>query len=352
MSGLPPASPRLLALDVFRGLTIAAMILVNNPGSWARVYAPLRHADWHGWTPTDLIFPFFVFIVGAAIAVARPKPPRQIQRRGAILWGLGLCMAAYPFWPPERITGVRILGVLARLGICYAATALLARRLGPRALAAVVVALLLGYWLAMAGYGHLDAKSENLAARIDQLVLGSHVWSGSKTYDPEGVLSTLPAIATCLLGLFAGRILAGERTPEQNTLGLFVFGTPLVVVGYLWGWSFPINKPIWTSSYVLLTAGQAACALAFCHWLCDVRGWRRWARPFEIYGVNAITVFVGSGLLAKTLGLLGWQAPLYRALCASWLPPYAASLAWALLTVGLWFVLLAIMWRRRWILRI
>lgn len=340
---------RLVALDVFRGMTIAAMILVNNPGSWSHTFSPLTHAEWHGWTPTDLIFPFFVFIVGVAIVIAREKPVRTILRRGAVLWLLGLLLSAYPlvgfdggFHVLDSVTEIRILGVLPRLGICYVAAALLARACTTRALVAITAVLLIGYWLAMAGYGHLESAKDNLAVLVDQRVLGVHVWKSAKTYDPEGILSTFPAIASCLLGVLAGKLLRRERSTEQKVLDLFLLGAPLVVAGYALGLVFPINKRLWTSSFVLLTAGQAACALALCLWVCDVRGFVRWARPFAIYGVNAILVFVGSGLLARTLGasMLDWQRPLYAALYTSWLSPRLASLAWALSNVMGWFCVL------------
>ena len=342
-------SQRLVALDVFRGATIAAMILVNNPGSWAHIYGPLRHADWHGWTPTDLVFPFFVFIVGVAVVVARPKPVTTILRRGAVLWLLGLLLAAFPIlgWDGgpyflPHLKELRVLGVLPRLGICYAATALLVRTVPLRGLVILCAGILLAYWIAMAGYGNLDSKSDNLAGRIDHAVLGVHVWSVAKTWDPEGILSTFPALVTCLLGTFAGKLLTSARSAELKTLDLFLLGAPLVVAGWTWGLFFPINQPIWTSSYVLLTAGQASCALALSLHVCDVKGWQRWSRPFQVFGVNPITAFVGSGLLARTLGsgMLNWHEPLYRTLSTSWLPPRVASLAWALGTVALWGLVL------------
>jgi predicted acyltransferase len=341
---------RLASLDVFRGLTIAGMILVNNPGSGRHVYALLKHADWHGCTPADLVFPFFVFIVGVAIVVSREKPVPVILRRGALLWALGLGLAAYP-----KLAGglarLRLLGVLPRLGICYAATALAARVLSVRGVVALVVALLLGYWAAMAGYGHLDSSRDNLEAVIDRAVLGDHIWSGSKVYDPEGILSTLPAIATCLIGWLAGKLLVGAA-PGRQALRLALLGSPLALLGYAWGFAFPINKAIWTSSYVLFTAGLAACALAVCVLLCDARRPGAWAWPFQTLGLNAITAFVGSGLLVKTLAWLEWRKPVYEAAFASWLPPHAASLAWALGHVVLWIAVLAVMRRLGIVLRV
>ncbi len=366
MSG-PPAG-RLASVDVFRGVTIVAMILVNNPGSWKSVYAPLRHAEWHGWTPTDLIFPFFLFIVGVSIVLAlgrrvsaggeRQPIVAKIVRRSAVLFGLGLVLSGFPFglFGPrtfERLLETwRIPGVLQRISVCYLVVSLLFLSGRKRTLKIVAVSLLVGYWALLTltpvpglGAPDIDTPDRHLAGWLDRAVLGGHVWSVSKVYDPEGILSTLPAIATTLLGVFAGLLLVSDREPGEKALGLFVRGSLLTVTGSVWGWFFPINKPLWTSSYAVMTAGMAFCALALCYWFFDLKDHARVARPFTIYGVNAITVFVGSGVLAKTLiylkpGGTSLHSLIHQHLFASWLPPYPASLAFALAWILGWFAVL------------
>jgi predicted acyltransferase len=354
-----PAAERLVSLDAFRGLTIASMILVNNPGSWLTLYWPLGHAPWHGWTPTDLIFPFFLFMVGMSLNFSRRVTAGQALRRTAALVGLGLFMAAYPFFD---LGTVRIPGVLQRIALCYLATWALRRVLGNTGLAVAAAALLAGYWLLMTRVpvpGGLAANLEpqtNLGAYVDRLLLDGHLWSVSKTWDPEGLLSTLPAIATTVLGALAGAWLRSPRTPTAKAVGLWAGGAALTVLGLAWGTAFPINKSLWTSSFVLLTAGLGAYLFGLCYWLVDVRGHREWTRPFVVYGRNAILVYVGAGLLAKTLNVIklpdatgepvSLQARIFEVSFASWLPPYDASLAYAVATVLLWYVVLRALDRR------
>jgi len=359
---------RVAALDAFRGLTIAAMILVNNPGSWSYVYAPLRHAEWHGWTPTDLIFPFFLFIMGTSMAfsllpaletaAARGPLLRRIARRSALLVALGLFMSAFPRFDP---TSMRFPGVLQRIGLVYLAAGTLMVVLAPRALGIVAALLLLGYWALMAlvpvpgfGPGNL-APDANLAAWLDRSLFGTHLWRD--TWDPEGLLSTLPAIATTLAGLYAGAVLRSPRTPAERTATLFVAGWTAMVAGLMWNPVFPINKNLWTSSYVLFTGGVAAQALAACYWVIDVRGRNRWCVPAIVFGRNAIAVFVLSGLVARSLILIHVTAPdgtstslygwIYRVLFVPWAGPMNGSLAFALATVGAWFAVTAYLYRRR-----
>jgi predicted acyltransferase len=360
---------RLLALDVFRGATIAAMLLVNNPGTWGAIYAPLRHAPWHGWTPTDLIFPFFLFIVGVtthlSLAARRARGDSEraivakILRRGALIVACGLLLHALPFVPLERWTQLRWPGVLQRIGIVYIAAALLTRRGSLRTQVLVLVTLLFGYWWAMTlvpvpgrGMGALllDSTDANLAAWLDRTVIGTtHLWSETRTWDPEGILSTVPAIGTAMLGVFTGRWLAQQRPLDERITGLFAAGALATVAGMAWGWSFPINKNLWTSSYVLFTAGLAALGLATCLWLIDAQGLRGWTRPFVTYGVNPLVAFVGSGVMAGLLEMIrvplaGETVPLqqfvYRTAFASWLPPVDASLAFAVAFVVVWWAIL------------
>jgi predicted acyltransferase len=365
----PPA--RLESLDVFRGITIAGMLLVNNPGSWSHVYDPLEHAKWHGWTPTDLIFPFFLFIVGVAMAfslaaqrergAARGAMLGKVARRSAILVLLGLVLAAFPFYGVDLAT-LRIPGVLQRIGAAFLLASGVVLFTGPRGQAAATAALLLGYWAAMRwvpvpgyGAGSLEPDS-SLAAYVDRAVLGTaHLWKSSRTWDPEGLLSTLPAVATVLLGVFAGRWLRSDRPPAEKAVWMFLAGNAGLLLGLAWHEAFPINKNLWTSSYVVFTAGMALHFLAACYWLVDVRGWRRWAFPFVVFGTNAIAAFFLSGIMARLLTLVKWAGPagdvtlkgwLYDTLFASWLAPHDASLAFAICFVLFWLAAMWILHRR------
>jgi predicted acyltransferase len=343
---------RLLSLDVFRGLTIAGMILVNNPGSWSQVYPPLLHAEWHGWTPTDLIFPFFLFIVGVAMSLsfARADDPSiaKILVRSAILFGLGLFMAAYPRFD---LLHLRIPGVLQRIAVCYLATSLLVLHASRKTLYGVLAFILGAYFLVLGG----DLTVEgNLAARVDRFLLGGHLWK--TTWDPEGLLSTFPAIATTLLGYLTGeRLRAGGDGHETATV-LFAWGWGLILGGLVWSIWLPINKNLWTSSYVLFTAGAALQLLALLYWVVDVKKWRRFTYPAVVFGRNAIAVFVLSGLLAKSLILYkvatrdGSTASLYQLLYergfASWAGPLRGSLLFALAMVLWWWLAMLVLYRR------
>ncbi|UCF20259.1 MAG: DUF5009 domain-containing protein [Gemmatimonadota bacterium] len=362
-------SGRLTSLDAFRGATIAAMILVNNPGSWSHVYAPLRHAPWHGWTPTDLIFPFFLFIVGVAMPISfgrrrergqsRRRLFRHVLRRSLILFGLGLFMASFPTF--SEWGSLRIMGVLQRIGVVYAIAATLYLTVGPRSRWAVVWALLLGYWAALTlvpvpGFGSGDLSPEgNLAAYIDRITLGqSHLWQ-ARAWDPEGLLSSLPAVATCLLGVFTGEWILSSRNRELKVRGLAAAAAAAVGLGLTWDLLFPVNKNLWTSSYVVLTAGMAGLVLAGFYWLIEIRGRRAWSKPFVIYGMNAIAVFVASGLLTRLL--VRWQVPsvggtrsvytwIYDEVFASWAGPLNGSLLFALSYILFWLAAMWVLFRK------
>ncbi|PWB77733.1 MAG: DUF5009 domain-containing protein [Holophagae bacterium] len=374
------APSRLLSVDVFRGMTMVAMILVNNPGDGSTTYWPLQHARWHGWTPTDLVFPFFLFIVGVSIVLAlrrrvdggSPLRPLHLKilRRSLILFGLGLLLAGFPFGLfgsrsfAELLAVWRIPGVLQRIAVCYLVVSLLVLHYRVRTLKLVTVALLVGYWALMTlvpvpgqGAPDIDEPGGHLSAWLDRAVFGDHVWEYAKVYDPEGLLSTLPALATTLFGVFAGLLLAARIEPLERLTRLLVAGALLTATGFVWGWFFPINKPIWTSSYAVFTAGLAFSTLALCYWWVDLRGERRLTHFFVIYGVNAIAVYVGSGALARLLGLItidgvSLQQVIYRALLGSWLPPQVASLAYALAWVAGWALLLTWMYRRKILIKI
>jgi len=391
-------SERLLALDVFRGLTVAGMLLVNDPGSWSAIYPPLEHAAWNGWTPTDLIFPFFVFIVGIttqlSITARRARGDdegairRQILKRGALIFLFGFLVNGFPFFTWGTVTGNadpsffarfvdrlyhwRILGVLQRNGLAYIVSALIATRVKLKTQVIVTALILVGYWLVMTalpvpgsggtlGYALLDKPGETMAAYWDRVFLdwgafGNHLWVSSKTWDPEGILSTAGAIGTALLGNVAGWWLGRKQPLPERMNGLFAGGALAMTLGLMWNWVFPINKSLWTSSYVLFTAGMAAIAIGTIMWIVDVVGWRRWTTPFVIYGTNPMVAFVGSGVLARCIYTLfkveyhgqvvPLQAAIYQSLFASWLEPVNASLAFALTFVLFFFAILTFLYRR------
>ena len=345
------AQERLLSLDALRGLTVAGMVLVNNPGTWKAIYPPLRHADWHGLTPTDVIFPMFLFIVGVAIPLAlgvrqaRGEPPadtvRAIVRRAVIIFALGLLLHALPFF---NLATLRIPGVLQRIAVCYLIAALLFLATRWRAQIGVAAVLLLGYWAAMTlvpvpGFGAGDlGKEGSLAAYVDRAVFGpNHIWRTARVYDPEGILSTVPAVVTTLLGVLAGQWLRGGGSARALTVG----GAAAIAAGAIWGLWFPINKALWTSSYVLVTGGMAVMLLAAAHWIIEGLAYRRWVRPFVVLGVNALAVYFLSSLVARLLILTQvrgrpLQAYLFDHLFAPWAAPVDASLAYALAYVLLW----------------
>ncbi len=401
VSALPPRRERLVALDVFRGLTIAGMLLVNNPGSWGAIYPPLEHAEWNGWTPTDLIFPFFLFIVGITTYLSFTSRRehgaddaaliKQVIRRGLIIYFLGFLMSWFPFyqWGPTvqgfdhptlidrivyRFEHVRIMGVLARIGIAYIIGALLCFKTTTKQQVMIIAVLLYGYWFAMTllpvpgsggllGKDLLDDKSGNLAAWLDRQILGTnHIWSGSVTFDPEGPMSTIPAIGTVMLGYLTGRWIGTKRPLLDRIAALFAVGAIGMTAGLMWNWVFPINKNLWTSSYVVFTAGMACVIIATCMWIIDYLKIRSWTKPFVIYGMNPIVAFVGSGVMARIIYTL-WKVPYggknisieaatYQALFASWLPARPASLAFAIFFVLLWLGILTILYRRNIFLKV
>jgi len=357
------------------------MVVVNNPGDWSTVYGPLLHAEWDGWTPTDLIFPFFLFIVGTSIGLGtRHATVVTILRRGAIIWGLGLLLAAFPFF---NLSTVRITGVLARIAWCYVPTALLARAVAShpqrrRIVRTVVVALLSLYWILLVAVpvprsfsthaidtspfaiGDLSPEG-NLGAWLDRMIFGAHLWRSGR-WDPEGLLSTMPAIATTMIGLIAGWFIAETRSPRAIVRGLLSWGLIGILLGLFTSMWLPINKNLWTSSYVLFTGGLAAAGLAVCYWLCDAREsplTSRITEPLVALGRNAILLFVLSGLLVKTLIYLkspdpelagGWISLgrwIYQTAFLPFAPPYAASLLYALANLALLYALLAVLHRKR-----
>jgi len=368
-------STRLLSLDVFRGITIALMILVNNPGSWGSIYSPLKHAEWNGCTPTDLVFPFFLFIVGVAITYSLSKRKErgdnqfklvlQIFRRAAMLFLLGLILQGFPYYD---LSTIRIPGVLQRIAVVYFFASLIFLKGSIKTISIVAVALLIFYWLAMTlipvpgvGYANLEPTT-NLAAWIDRNLLYGHLWSATKVWDPEGIFSTIPAISTALFGILTGYWLRTKTDDTTKVVWMFIFGSVGMLLGYIWDFWFPIGKNLWTSSYVVYTAGLALHFLAFCYWFIDVKGIKWWTKPFVVYGLNAITVFFASGIIGRLLTLIKFtndageevalKTYIFENFFHSWLSTINASLTYALVYVIIWLGLMWILYAKKIFLKV
>ncbi|GAB2590574.1 DUF1624 domain-containing protein [Dyella jejuensis] len=346
---------RLLSVDALRGCTVAGMLLVNDPGDWNHVYTPLDHAPWNGCTPTDLVFPFFLFVVGVSIALSmlprleQGMAPATLMRgacwRALRILGLGVLINVLAWWWMPGVH-LRFPGVLQRIGVCFAVVSAFALYTRPRTQWSAIAVILVGYaWLLWLG-GSLD-RWVNIVSRTDTAVFGHFVYlidpATGRGHDPEGLLSTLPSIATTLLGLRMGSWLRAERRQH-----LLLAGVIAVVLGWLWSRWLPLNKNLWTPSFVLWCGGWATLALLAFHGVIDKRGWPALGRRF---GVNAIAAYAGSELMQIVLPALGWQDPLYQHLFASWITPLAgpsiASLAWAVAFVALWWLIVYAMDRRR-----
>ena len=374
-SGNAIAPGRLISLDVFRGATMAAMIVVNNPGN-SSAYRILRHADWNGWTPTDLIFPFFLFIVGVSLALSsRSRLLKGDSRhhllvhavqRTVLLFGIGLLLN---FSLP--LSSWRIPGVLQRIALCYLAAAVITLYTSRRARIIWIAGLLLGYWavirfIPVPGYGvpgsevpllHPDG---NLASWLDRLFVPGRLFEGTR--DPEGILSTFPSIASVLVGVSVGDWLPAARTTPKQPAAMAFTGFLLLLAGEVWSLWFPINKKMWTSSYVLFSAGAALLCLAICYWLIDLRGWHAvWTKPFLIFGMNAITAYVFSELLGIVLWkthvhygrrLMSMQDFIYRQAFSAIQPKPIASLAYSLSFLVVCFLPLWWMFRKKIFLKV
>ena len=366
-------SGRLVSLDLFRGITIAGMILVNNPGNWQYVYSPLRHAEWHGWTPTDLIFPFFLFIVGVAMAISLiPRIERgddkvrifyKVLKRSLIIIGIGLFLNAFPRFD---LLDMRYPGVLQRIGLVYFFASVIAMKFDMRGQAIIAGLLLILYWglmmlVPVPDYGIANLTPEgNLAAFLDRAVFGTHTWQDG--WDPEGLLSTVPAVSTTLAGLLTGHLLRSGKPRMEIAGWMFVIGWAAILVGLVWNIVFLINKNIWTSSYVVFTAGAALQFLGVCYWLVDIKGWKGWALPGIVFGMNAIAVYVLSGLVVDTLYLIQVQSGsgdttslyswIYQNIFASWAGPLNGSLAFALSYIVVLFGAMYFLYRRKIFLKV
>jgi predicted acyltransferase len=362
---------RLLSLDAFRGATIALMALVNTPGGRSS-YGPLNHSEWSGWTITDMVFPSFLWIVGVAITlslgqriaagVPRSRLFLQVLRRAAVIFGLGLIVYAAPDFNPST---QRLLGVLQRIAICYLIASAIYLTTRWRGQIVWIVALLVSYWLIMMlapvpGYGAGDlAVGHNIANYVDGVVLGAHNYANTKNWDPEGLISTLPSIATALFGIMAGHILKLKRDLSERTTWLYLTGSILIALGLICDIWLPINKKLWTSSFSLFMAGMDFVIFAGFVWLIDGRGYRRYARPLAIMGMNAIAVYLASELLEEALSLIHIGGPgspsvhewIYQTLFAPLASPLNASLAYAICYVLLMYAIAYGMYKKRWFLR-
>lgn len=366
------ARARLTSLDVFRGITIALMILVNNPGG-ASYYSFLQHANWNGWTPADLVFPFFIFIVGAAVPFAfankldqgtsKKRLLARVARRTIILFALGLLINGFPTF---NLATFRVMGVLQRIALCYLFASLVFLFLKPKWRIILTIAIPLAYWMLMTfvpvpGYGPgVLTENGSLAGYVDRLLLNGHLYT--HTWDPEGLLSTLPAVATALMGVLAGQHLMSNRKAKTKTANLLFFGSVSLTIGSLWDFSFPTNKNLWTSSYVAFTGGIALILLATCFFIINAKVYPAWTKPFTILGLNAIFVYVLSeiGNLTLTYATVpltentsaSLKSLIYDRLFASWAGSLHGSFIYALAYLGFCWAIAAILYRKKIFLKV
>ena len=354
---------RILSVDIFRGMTIVLMILVNTPGTWSDVYGPLRHAEWHGYTPTDLVFPFFLFIVGCSIVFAYknketgPSTYKKIIVRTLKLIGLGLFLGAFMIEPPfiKPFAEIRFPGVLQRIGVVFFFASILFLNLDWKKLIGVSATLLIGYWLLMRFIpvegvaSTFERAPNNLANYLDVKVFGSHNYKAD--YDPEGLLSTIPAIVSSLLGIFTGLVLLSKQSKKATLL--FGMGGSYLILGYLWDLFFPINKALWTSSFVLVTAGWANIVLALIYYLTDVKK-IKFGSIFRYAGANAIILYFFSSFITKLFYLIkvdgetsihGWL--FQNIYVQDFLSMQFSSLLYGLSVVAFYCLLGWVLWQRR-----
>jgi len=359
---LTPVSTRLTSLDAMRGFTIAAMILVNYPGN-EHIFQPLEHAAWNGLTPTDLIFPFFLFIVGVSIVLAFNKaldqgtPKRTLYQkivfRAIKIFAVGIFLTLLPYFDFAEL---RVTGVLQRIAVVFLVCAFLFLNASPRVLAWIGVITLVGYWLAMTliptpGQGRVVLEpGNNLAAWVDSKLLPGRMWQG--TWDPEGILSTFPSFVTCIGGMLAGRVLLSGRSHYEKAVLLLVSGFCAVAIGYVWHLAFPVNKNLWTSSFVMVTGGLAALVLGSAYYLVDIRQFTRGTLPGIIFGANAITVYFIADVLSYLFYLVPFGgAPLNQQVCEGLthmgMAPKVASVLYALMFVVVNFIPAYVLYRKK-----
>lgn len=361
-------SKRIASVDVLRGMTIVAMILVNTPGTWSHIYWPLEHAEWHGYTPTDLIFPFFLFIVGISIHFAYKNKPKnaktykKIVIRSLKIIGLGLFLAWFLPYPPffKSISILRFPGVLQRIGVVFFIAAVLNLNFNWKVLIAIGVALLVGYWLWM-GFVPLngaaptfDRAPNNWANYVDLKIFGKHTWKAD--YDPEGLLSTFPAIVTAIIGILIGKVLSGYK--KSKLVILSVLGIGMLALGYSWSYWFPINKALWSSSFVLVTAGWGTLLLGFVHYIMDEKH-VKFGTIFKYVGSNAIIIYFLSSFISKTFDLIkvneteSIHSWLYHTVYTSFIAnPKISSVAYALTVVAFYMFLGYFLYKRNIIIKV
>ncbi|MFZ1081253.1 MAG: DUF5009 domain-containing protein [Candidatus Kryptoniota bacterium] len=371
-------SERLQSLDAFRGFTIAAMILVNDPGSWSHIYPQLDHADWNGWTFTDWIFPFFLWIVGVAMTFSfasrtergdsKQKLMYSVLRRSLIIFALGIFYSGFPFgllWHDNFTWAtLRIPGVLQRIAICYLIASIIFLTTNVRGQIIAICTLFVSYSLMMfyipvPGIGAgLFEKGRNFAAYIDSILLRGHMWGETKTWDPEGVISTIPAIATTLLGILTGRYLrSSQHTKTEKSAWMFVFGAGFLLLGVILDMWMPINKKLWTVSYVIFMNGWSLSVFGIFYFLIDAQGIKKWAHPFIVYGMNAIFVYILSCVVDRALELATWNGTslhdlIMRHFFDPFFSPINASLGFAILWVLCMYAVVWGMYRMKWFIKV
>lgn len=378
---LTKKSERLLSLDVFRGATIAAMLLVNNPGDWGNTFPPLLHAEWHGCTATDLIFPFFLFIMGIAMTFSFGKKQNSgadkgkiilsVIRRTLIIFALG-CVITFFAWKGLRKEHYSPMGVLQRIALCYFFASIITLFSGLRGQILWTIALLVVHYVLLKfipfpGHdaGVLD-KFNNISDWFDTKILGVHLGEYNKElgigHSAEGLMGTISAIASTLSGVLCGHWLRKtDRNGYEKVAGMMVIGTVLIAFAALFSYNIPFNKNLWTPSYVIHTTGWALLSLGLCYWIADLKGYKKWTKPFIVYGVNPITAYFGASLMAYTTVWIRWENIegkkimlkyfLYDHIYKSWVPyifgNQISSACWGMTYVILWCVLMWILYNRK-----
>lgn len=377
---LPNQSSRFLSLDVFRGMTVAGMILVNTPGSWSYVFAPLRHAPWNGCTPTDLVFPFFLFAVGNALsfsiskyqALSNSAVLRKILMRSALIFLIGLLLNWFPFvrwqeggYVAKAFDTLRIYGVLQRIALAYLGGALIVHFFRPVRAFAVGIGLLIAYWMILLVFGDLTLEG-NAVRKLDQWMLGdAHLYRGyfssvlneNIAFDPEGLLGALPAMVSVVFGFLAGAYIRRRGNSFEMIAHLMVAALLALFVGLCWDLVFPINKPIWSSSYVFYTSGLALAVLSVILFFTEMKGYHAWTTPFVLFGKNPLFIFVMSGVLVKIYGLIrvgddGLYEALYKSVFQPLAGDYIGSLLFAIAHVLLFLGLAALLDRKKIYIRV